>query len=143
MEGILHTVVGYTGSQQQQHHDESNTTPTYRNIQDYAEAVRVTFDPAMIRYEDLVDVFYKLARPVNPLWATTQYRMAIFYFTDHQKEMAEKALAKRRDNGRVLDMTVEPASDFYQAEAYHQTFLEKQKASQVVPTVEKIFLLYK
>jgi len=73
VEVILHTVVRYTGSQQQQHHDEPNTTPTYRNIQDYAEAIRVTFDPAMIRYEELVDVFFKLARPVHPLWATTQY----------------------------------------------------------------------
>ena len=121
MAGILETVVGYSGSTD----PLARPNPTYQNILDYAESIRVTFDPkAGVTYQDLLDMFFSFHTPADPRFATTQYRSAIFYYTEEQKRLAEAAVKARGALGELV--AVEPASDFYQAEDYHQKYIEKQ-----------------
>ena len=118
--------MGYSGSQ------KGGANPTYENIQDYAESIRVTFDPTLISYQDLLDMFFSFHTPADPRFATTQYRSAIFYHTTEQKELAEKAVAARGALGKFV--AVEPASDFYRAEEYHQKFIAKQVDAMYSPS---------
>ena len=121
-EGILDTVVGYSGSQ-----DPKNLkNPTYRNIKDYAESIRVTFDPSKLSYQDMLDMFFGLHTPSDPRWAGTQYRSAIFVHTPEQRKLAEAAVKARGTIGKFV--AIEDASDFYKAEEYHQKYIEKATA---------------
>ena len=117
--GIVDTVVGYTGSKSGTAQD-----PTYQNVQDFAEGIRVHFNPDKISYQDLLDMVFSFHTPQDPRFAGTQYRSAIFYHTPEQKRLAEAAVEAR---GRVGSwVAIEPASDFYKAEEYHQKFIDKQ-----------------
>jgi len=125
VEGIVETVVGYTGS-----NNDAAKNPTYQNMQDYAEAIRITFDPTKVLYEELLDMFFSFATPADPRFAGTQYRSALFYHTLEQKELAEAAVSAR---GRVGSwVSIEPASNFYRAEEYHQKYIDKQTASMYI-----------
>jgi methionine-S-sulfoxide reductase len=119
-EGIIDTVVGYSGSQD----PGARPFPTYRNIQDYAESIRIHFDPTRVSYEELLDMFFAFHTPGDPRWTGTQYRSAIFVHTPEQRRLAEAAVEKKGALGKFV--AVEDASDFYKAEDYHQRFLEKQ-----------------
>ncbi|MGK2285946.1 peptide-methionine (S)-S-oxide reductase MsrA [Pedomonas sp. V897] len=105
--------------------------PTYRQVCDedtgHAEAVRITFDPAQISYDELLDVFFHIHDPTtlnrqgNDVGE--QYRSAIFYLNDAQKVAAEKAIAAAQaewDDPIVTQVT--PATTFWQAEDYHQEY---------------------
>jgi methionine-S-sulfoxide reductase len=118
VEGIQETVVGYSGS-----HSSQTSFPTYRNIQDYAESIRLTFDPSQISYQDLLRMFFDLHTPTDPRWSGTQYRSAIFVHTLDQRKLAEAAVQARGTIGKYV--AVEDASDFYRAEEYHQKYIEK------------------
>jgi peptide-methionine (S)-S-oxide reductase len=94
--------------------------------------VEVTFDPARVSYEDLVNVFFTKHDPttLNRQGPDrgTQYRSAIFYHDDEQRGVAEAAKERWDRSGRwrspvVTEIT--PASTFYRAEEYHQRYLEK------------------
>ena len=127
--GVIDTEVGYTGG-----HLEN---PTYHDTHDsksgHAEAVRVTFDPSLISYEELLEQwFFKLHDPTtlnrqgNDIG--TQYRSAIFPQTPEQKATAEQVIARVQASGkwkRPITTTIEPASTWYSAEAYHQDYLRK------------------
>jgi peptide-methionine (S)-S-oxide reductase len=107
-------VVGYSGS-----HDPSSKNPTYESVQDFAEAIRVTFDPNVVSYEDLLAMFFAFHSPGPPSLTGTQYRSAIFYHSEEQRSQAEAKLASK---GPQLNRCValERSGDFYQAEEYHQ-----------------------
>ncbi len=90
---------------------------------DYAESIRVTFDPTQLSYQDMLGMFFDFHTPADPRWAGTQYRSAIFVHTPEQKELARAALATRGALGRFV--AVEEASDFYRAEEYHQRYIVK------------------
>lgn len=111
-------MVGYSGSK-----DENAINPTYQNVQDYAESIRVIFDPSVISYTDLLDIFFEVHTPADPRWAGFQYRSAIFVHTPEQRELAELAVQSRGALGKMV--AVEAASDFYRAEEYHQKYIEK------------------
>jgi methionine-S-sulfoxide reductase len=127
--GVVDTDVGYTGGWLE--------NPTYEDTHDsnsgHAEAIRVTFDPAVLSYEDLLEQwFFKLHDPTtlnrqgNDVG--TQYRSAIFPQTPEQKSAAERVKARVEASGkwrRPITTTIEPASTWYSAEAYHQDYLRK------------------
>ena len=127
---IISTRVGYTGGY--------FSNPTYKNVcshkTGHAEAVEVTFDPSKVSYNELLDVFWSIHNPttINRQGPDvgSQYRSAIFYLNDEQKEKAESSKvnleASKRFNGTIVTQIV-PASDFWQAEEYHQQYAEKQK----------------
>jgi methionine-S-sulfoxide reductase len=127
--GVLDTEVGYTGGWLE--------NPTYHDTHDsksgHAEAIRVTFDPSVITYEDLLEQwFFKLHDPTtlnrqgNDVG--TQYRSAIFPQDDAQRQTAEQVKARVEASGRwrrPISTTIEPASTWYDAEDYHQDYLRK------------------
>ena len=88
-----------------------------------AESIRVVFDPQIISYAELLDLFFQVHTPADPRWAGFQYRSAIFVHTPAQRELAEQALHARGALGQLV--AVEDASDFYRAEEYHQKYIEK------------------
>lgn len=97
--------------------------PTYKNILDYAESIRVHYDTTKLTYGDLLTMFFSYHTPANPSWTGTQYRSAIFVSSEEQRELAEKALEAWGAMGRYV--SVEDTSDFYQGEEYHQKYLDK------------------
>jgi methionine-S-sulfoxide reductase len=127
--GVVDTEVGYTGGWLEH--------PTYQDTHDgksgHAEAVRITFDPSILSYEDLLaNWFFKLHDPTtlnrqgNDIG--TQYRSAIFPQTPEQQRAAERVKARLEASGRwkrPITTSIEPASTWYAAEAYHQDYLRK------------------
>ena len=127
--GVISTQVGYTGGQ--------THNPTYKDVctdrTGHAEAVEVEFDPAKVRYDDLLKVFWENHDPTQlnrqgPDWGT-QYRSAIFYTTPEQQAAAkasEEQLEKSHRFSKPVVTQIVPASTFYEAEDYHQQYLEKK-----------------
>ena len=127
LDGVVKTCVGYTGG--------TAESPTYKDVcsgrTGHAEAVQVTFDPAKIGYERLLDVFWASHDPtqLNRQGPDigTQYRSAIFTHTPEQERLARESKDQLDDAfGRPIVTEIEPAGPFYMAEDYHQQYLEKR-----------------
>ncbi len=128
LKGVNATAVGYTGGK--------SKNPTYKQVctdeTGHAEAVQVTFGPAIISYEKLVEYFFKLHDPtqVNRQGPDvgTQYRSAIFYHSPDQQRVAT-AVKERLDKSgkfrRPIATVIEPAAEFWRAEDYHQSYFKK------------------
>lgn len=131
IKGVKSTAVGYTGGH--------TKNPAYEDVctdeTGHAEAVQVDYDPSVVSYDDLLDVFWKNHDPTTLNRqgpdVGTQYRSTVFYHTDEQKTMAKKSkdtLAcseQYEDKSIVTDII--PAVDFYRAEEYHQKYFEKNR----------------
>ena len=126
--GVKSTAVGYIGGQLQ--------NPTYEEVctdkTGHAEAVEVEYDPDEISFEDLLNVFWTNHNPttLNRQGPDVgiQYRSAVFYHDETQKEIAEKSKQKldqsdKFDNPVVTEIV--PAPTFYKAEEYHQKYFKK------------------
>ena len=122
MPGVCDAQSGYTGG--------STPNPTYEDVctgrTGHAEAVRVTYDPAKVSYEELAKLFFEIHDPTQidrqGPDVGTQYRSAIFYKNDTQKAVAEKLIARLRQQGYAVATQLVAASVFYPAEDYHQDF---------------------
>lgn len=126
LEGVISTISGYIGG--------TKKNPTYEEVSagrtGHTEAVQITYDPTKIRYEKLLDVFW---RNIDPLTANaqfcdsgSQYRSAIFYHDEAQKKLAEaskKGLQSRFKQPIVTEIV--RATEFYSAEDYHQDYYKK------------------
>jgi len=108
--------------------------PTYKKIcmgdTNHAEVVRVNFNPKMISYIDLLDVFWENHNPTTLNQqgpdVGTQYRSVIFYYSDLQKVSAEKSMKDVQSNYSTPIVTqIMPKDKFYRAEEYHQNYLNK------------------
>jgi peptide methionine sulfoxide reductase msrA/msrB len=130
IEGVLSTRVGYTGG------DVKN--PTYQLVcsgkTGHAESIEVTFDPSVVSYQELLELFFSLHDPtqVNRQGPDvgTQYRSVIFYHLQSQKEEAEsfvKDIENSKRFRRLVATKIAPTEIFYQAEDYHQDYYEKLK----------------
>lgn len=129
MPGVLATAVGYEGG--------ATERPTYKDVctdsTGHAEVVELVFDPAKISFETLLDAFFSLHDPTQlnrqgPDWGT-QYRSAVFFHSPEQKVAAEKKIEELGVEGRFrkpIVTQVAPAQTFWQAEEYHQKYLEKR-----------------
>lgn len=128
LNGVVSTQVGYTGG--------TAEDPTYEQVctgrTGHAEAIEITYDPGKISYEELLEVFFRhhdpttLDRQGNDIGS--QYRSAIFIHSPAQKAAAERTievLKKARIFPRPIVTSLEPASEFYRAEEYHQKYLQK------------------
>ena len=130
IQGVKSTRVGYAGGH--------TTEPTYREVcagnTDHAEVVEVTFDPARVSYEELLDVFWANHDPtqVNRQGPDvgTQYRTVVFF---HSAEQEKSALASRdavqERLSHPIATQIVPAEEFWEAEDYHQQYLEKRGLS--------------
>jgi peptide-methionine (S)-S-oxide reductase len=130
--GVKDAVVGYAGGKTE--------SPTYEDVcshtTGHAEVVEVEFDPAVVSYDQLLDVFWSNHNPttLNRQGPDIgdQYRSVIFYHSPEQKAAAEASKARTDKSGRFKNPIVtfiEPAPEFYRAEEYHQRYLEKRGLS--------------
>ena len=129
--GVLKTVVGYSGG--------SEVNPTYEQVAGkktgHREVIEVTYDPARVSYQQLLDIFW---RQIDPTQADGQfadiglpYRAAIFCANDEEKKLAEASKEKLSASGKfqkpiVTDILA--GAPFYPAEDYHQKYYEKNAA---------------
>ncbi len=112
--------------------------PTYRAVcsetTGHAEVVQVTFDPSVVSYKDILEVYFTIHDPttLNRQGADvgTQYRSAVFYHTPEQKRVGEEVIAELEEAGvweRPIVTELRPASDFYVAEDYHQEYFRRNQ----------------
>ena len=125
LKGVVSVESGYSGGKLQD--------PSYAQVCDgdtgHAEVVQVTFDPLVLTYNDLLTVFFSIHDPTTlnrqGADAGTQYRSAIFYHDEAQKETAEQVIRKIEDAGiweAPIVTEVTPFDKFYLAEDYHQEY---------------------
>ena len=126
--GVINVVSGYTGG------DVEN--PTYAQVSSgttgHYEAVKITYDVSNTSYEKLLDQFWRNIDPTDNLGQFvdkgTQYRTAIFYNDENEKEIALKSKKELEDSGKVegeIVTEVLPLKEFYLAEEYHQDYSKK------------------
>ncbi len=127
--GVTGTRVGYTGG------DVPNATYDIvkRGGSGHAESIEISFDPSMTSYRDVLELFFQIHDPSTQDRQGndrgSSYRSAIFYLSDAQKAVAEDTIADVDASGLwpgkvVTEVT--PAGDFWEAEALHQDYLERQ-----------------
>ena len=144
--GVESVTSGYTGG--------TTENPTYEEVcsgsTGHAEAVQVVYDPDELDYVDVLEVFFGIHDPTTKDRqgpdVGSQYRSAVFYHDDEQRETAERYI-EEVDAAGVYDdpvvTEVEPLGEFYEAEAYHQDYYEKNPdqpycATYVPPKLEKV-----
>lgn len=128
LEGVISTTSGYTGGHKK--------NPTYKEVSaggtGHTESVHIIYDPAKITYTRLLEVFWHNIDPITPNGQFcdmgSQYRTAIFYHDETQKQLAEESKkgleeSKRFKNPIVTEIT--SVSEFYPAEEYHQNYYQK------------------
>lgn len=146
LRGVISVEPGYTGGTKER--------PTYEEVcsgtTGHAEAIRITYDPKLIAFRDLLTVFFATHDPTTPNRqgndVGTQYRSAIFYTTPQQKEEAEHFIAeleKQSTLGGHVVTEITPLSTFFEAEGYHRDYFARnpEKAyCQIVinPKLEKV-----
>jgi peptide-methionine (S)-S-oxide reductase len=130
--GVTDTAVGYLGGRTQ--------NPTYKDVcsdeTGHAEVVQVTYDPAQVGYDRLLDAFWSAHDPTTLNRqgpdVGTQYRSAIFFHSPEQERVAKASKEKMQASGkfrRPIVTEITPASTFYRAEDYHQKYLAKRGMS--------------
>ena len=132
IKGVTDAAVGYAGGKTE--------NPTYDDVctdeTGHAEVVQVEFDPAVVSFEKLLDVFWSNHNPttLNRQGPDVgrQYRSVIFYHSPEQRAIAESSKGALEKSGKFRSPVVtqiEPAPKFYRAEEYHQRYLEKRGRS--------------
>ena len=129
IDGVVSTQVGYEGG--------FIDNPTYDDVctdeTGHAEVVEIQFDPSAVSYEELLAVFWKNHNPTTlnqqGFDVGTQYRSAIFYHTPDQESVARTSKENLQGSGRYgndIVTEITPAATFFNAEEYHQKYLQKQ-----------------
>ena len=137
---------GYSGGQKE--------NPTYAEVSGkstgHAESIQIKFNPNIISFDKLLEVFFKLHDPTSlnrqGSDVGTEYRSAIFYHNEQQKSSAEVTVTKLNENtysGKIVTEIV-PFKSFYEAEDYHKEYYEKNKNAPyckviIDPKVQKLY----
>jgi peptide-methionine (S)-S-oxide reductase len=138
LDGVTATAAGYAGGNLED--------PSYEDVcshtTGHAEVVEVTYDPDQISYEDLLQVFWRKHDPTQlnrQGWDVgDQYRSVVFVHDEEQRAEAERAKEREQLNHRKPVVTqIEPAPTFYEAEDYHQQYLEKRGRSSCTPALRQ------
>lgn len=128
LRGVKDVVSGYMGGH--------TLNPDYKQVctgeTGHAEVIRIHFDPSVIKYRDLLEIFFVLHDPTtrnrqgNDIG--TQYRSAVFYHSDAQRDIAREVISELESRGawnNPVTTEVVPAETFYPAEEYHQHYFER------------------
>jgi peptide-methionine (S)-S-oxide reductase len=138
IEGVTATRVGYSGG--------TLENPTYEDVcshtTGHAEVVEVTYDPDQVSYDELLQVFWRKHDPTQlnrQGWDIgDNYRSVIFFHDDEQRDAALRSKDAEQANWRAPIVTqVEPAQPFWEAEDYHQQYLEKRGRSTCTPQLAR------
>lgn len=127
LDGVVSTTSGYTGG--------TKVDPTYEQVSagttGHAESVEVVYDPTVVSYETLLDVFWHNVDPLDQggqfCDRGSQYRTSIFYHSDEQQQLAEQskqALEADSSFAKGITTKIVPAGAFYPAEDYHQNYYQ-------------------
>ncbi len=111
--GVIRTRVGYAGG--------TTENPTYRNIDDHIETVQIEYDPTMVSYEELLEIFWNAHTPTSQPWKR-QYMSVIFTHTNEQRELASSTRNREAKIQREIATEIIAFSKFYPAEDYHQKY---------------------
>lgn len=146
LKGVEKVVSGYIGGKK--------ANPTYKEVcggnTGHAEAVQITYDPKIISYEDLLNIFFTIHDPTTLNRqghdVGTQYRSAIFYHNDEQKAIAQKVIASwNAENswGKPIITELTPYGTYYVGEDYHQGYFDNNPAQPycqavIVPKIAKL-----
>jgi peptide-methionine (S)-S-oxide reductase len=139
LDGVTRTRVGYSGG--------SLENPTYEDVcshtTGHAEVVEVTYDPERVSYDQLLQVFWRKHDPTQlnrQGWDIgDQYRSVVFFHDEEQQEAALASKAREQASYKAPIVTqVEPAETFYEAEDYHQQYLEKRGRSTCTPALARV-----
>jgi peptide-methionine (S)-S-oxide reductase len=151
LKGVISVVSGYAASQVE--------NPSYQEVctgrTGAAEAVQITYDPSIISYDTLLEIFWHTHEPTtlnrqgNDVG--TQYRSAIFYSNDEQKQIAlasKEALEKSGAYNKPIVTEIVPFTNFYPAEDYHKEYYERNRSQGycmfvIDPKVKKLLKEYK
>jgi peptide methionine sulfoxide reductase msrA/msrB len=128
VDGVISVVSGYSGG------DEKN--PTYAQVSSgktsHRESIQIIFDPAVVSYSELVDIFWQTFDPTDVGGSFfdrgSQYESAIFYHDDNQRKVAEESKARLDKSGKFKKPIATPVikyTNFYEAEKYHQDYYKK------------------
>jgi len=127
--GVVSTTVGYIGG----HVPDATYEQVCEGTTGHAEGIEVVYDPERVTYERLLDVFWRQIDPTTPnrqfAYAGTQYRTAVFFHDDEQRQAAEaskQALARSGRFDKPIVTEIVPAGPFYPAEDYHQKYYQKR-----------------
>lgn len=147
VKGVISVTPGYSGGEP--------PNPTYEVVSSgttgHAEAVQITFDPKIISFDELLDIFWQIHDPttLNRQGSDigSQYRSAIFYHNQAQKAAAVRSIEKLAASGEYEDPIVTeivPFENFYEAEEYHRQYYDKNRSNpycQLVidPKLQKLF----
>ncbi|NQV55092.1 MAG: peptide-methionine (S)-S-oxide reductase MsrA [Rhodospirillales bacterium] len=129
IDGVIDAVSGYSGG--------ATSNPSYEDVctgtTGHTEVVQVEFDPDKVSYEKLLDVFWDIHDPttLNRQGPDigTQYRSAVYYHSPEQNQAAVESLSQKQSGGAFKNPIVTEiteASEFYQAEEYHQRYFERR-----------------
>jgi peptide methionine sulfoxide reductase msrA/msrB len=137
--GVISTRAGYTGGQ--------TDNPTYKQVctgrTGHAEAIEVEYDPNKTSYEELAKLFFETHdfTQFNQQGPDvgTQYRSAIFYLDEQQREVAERLVEQLKKKGYDVKTQIVSAGKFWPAEEYHQNYYEKAGSSPYCHIYKKIF----
>lgn len=146
LEGVAKVVPGYSGG--------TVPNPSYQEVcagrTGHAEAVQVTFDPGVISFREILEVFFSMHDPTTlnrqGMDVGTQYRSAIFYHDEAQKLIADQVI-RELNNGKIWDVPivteVTPFESFYVAEDYHQRYFMRNRGQPycelvIAPKVTKL-----
>jgi methionine-S-sulfoxide reductase len=123
--GVVDTTVGYAGG--------TLDNPRYEDVKKgrtgHAESLQIVFDPSKISYDEILDFFFRLHDPTTANRqgndVGTQYRSAIFYHDDAQRDAAQRAIQRAQPKwSRPIVTEVVPFTNFYEAEDFHQDYLQ-------------------
>ncbi len=127
--GVLDTTVGYTGG----HTDHPTYEAVHSRTTGHAEAVEVIYDPARVSFEDLAKLFFEIQDPTQVDGQGPdlgrEYRSAIFYVDEAQRQTAERLIADLEARGMEIATELAPAGAFWPAEDYHQDYYREKGAA--------------
>lgn len=113
LDGVIRTRVGYAGG--------TTENPNYHNIGDYTETLEIDFDPDIISFEKIADIYWKSVDPyIKPY--SKQYASLFFYHDERQKTILEQEKKNREQTGKKVYINIIPYTKFYFAEGYHQKY---------------------
>lgn len=151
LKGVISVMPGYSGGKTE--------NPSYEQVSmgttGHAEAIQLEFDPEIIPYEKLLEIFWHTHNPTTPNRqgndVGTQYRSVVFYADATQKELAEKVKAEIEKEGVYSDPIVTeivPLEKFYPAESYHKDYYDRNQSAPycnfvIDPKVRKLLAEYK
>lgn len=150
LKGVISAKPGYSGGE--------IDNPTYEQVSQgvtgHAESIQIEFDPTMISFDKLLDIFWNTHNPTTPNQQGadkgSQYRSVIFYHDENQKKLAEKSKEEFEKSGVYKDKVVTeivPFKNFWEAEDYHKNYFERNKNAMycnlvISPKIKKLMSVY-